>query len=154
MPTVAIGQVTISKLYDGESGVGISTVQGYYAVNNNDSVAPTVWNTTPQKTTTTNRFLWYYDVLIFTDNTKTETSKRVIGTYGTTGQDGKDAPSITYVVTEYYLSDSDKTLVGGTWSISPPEWKVDTYYWVRTVTTLSDKNILRSEGVYDIALTE
>lgn len=40
--------------------------------------------------------------------------------------------------TEYYLSDSNTELIGGSWSTNIPPWTNGKYYWQRTVTTFTD----------------
>jgi hypothetical protein len=66
-------------------GVGISSVVEYFAVSTSNTVAPTVWVTTPPVTTTTNKYLWNYETVTYTNSTTTSTAKRVIGTHGDTG---------------------------------------------------------------------
>ena len=38
--------------------------------------------------TTTNRYLWNYEIVTYTNSTTSETKKRVIGAYGNTGNTG------------------------------------------------------------------
>ena len=70
-------------------GRGIKTVTEYYAVNNSSSSAPADSNfsTTVVSPTSTNRYLWNYEVIGYTDDSAvTKTTKRVIGVYGNTGK--------------------------------------------------------------------
>lgn len=46
--------------------------------------------------------------------------------------------AITSIRTEYYLSTSNTSLVGGSWSQIPPAWQNGKYYWSKTVTSFSD----------------
>ena len=44
---------------------------------------------------------------------------------------GNTGKGIATVVLEYYLSTSNESLIGGSWSESVPTWKRDTYLWMR-----------------------
>lgn len=96
---------------DGSDGVGIASIAEYYQVSTSNTTAPTSWVTTPPTLTTTNKYLWNYEVIIYTDGTTENTAKRVIGVYGDTGTkgdtgaDGKSIGSIT----NYYLATSSSS---------------------------------------------
>lgn len=81
----------------GNDGKGIASVTEYYQVSSSATTAPTSWLTTPPATTATNRYLWNYEKITYTDGTSTETQKRVIGVYGDTGKG-------ILGVTNYYLA--------------------------------------------------
>ena len=89
----------------GEDGVGITSVENYYARNNNGSVAPTAWSTTPPTLTTSSRFLWNYEIITYSDGSTNQTPAHVVGVYGATGGKGEDGVSIK-TITEYYLATS------------------------------------------------
>lgn len=90
---------SVSK--DGVAGRGISSITNYYAVSSNGSTAPSSWQTTVPTMTATDKYLWNYEVVSYSDgSTPTETAKRVIGVYGDTGSAGKGISSIV----EYYLA--------------------------------------------------
>ena len=72
----------------GASGIGISTIREHYAVSSSNTAAPNSWSDTPPAMTTTNRYLWNYETITYTNNTSTDTQKRVIGVYGDTGAKG------------------------------------------------------------------
>lgn len=72
----------------GDTGIGIKSITEYYQISTSNSTAPTSWSTTVPTLTTTNKYLWNYEVITYTDNTTKETSKRVIGVYGDTGTTG------------------------------------------------------------------
>ena len=73
----------------GETGNGISLITEYYAISTSNTTAPTSWNTSVPTMTATNKYLWNYEVIKYTDGTSKETSKRVIGVYGDTGKQGE-----------------------------------------------------------------
>ena len=45
---------------------------------------------------------------------------------------------ISSIVEEYYLSTSSNSLVGGSWSTTPPTWENGKYIWTRSVITYTD----------------
>ena len=46
-------------------------------------------------------------------------------------KNGSDGTSIDTVTTEFYLSTSKTTQIGGEWVTSMPEWSAGTYLWTR-----------------------
>lgn len=72
----------------GEAGNGIKSITEYYLASSLSSGVSTTtsgWTTTIQNTSTTNKYLWNYEVVTYT-NGNTYTSKPVIiGTHGATG---------------------------------------------------------------------
>lgn len=73
---------------DGTNGVGIKSITNKYAVSASNTTAPTSWSDTVPTMTTTNRYLWNYEIVTYTNSTTSETKKRVIGAYGNTGNTG------------------------------------------------------------------
>ena len=84
----------------GDTGKGISSIAEYYLATSSASGVTTStsgWTTAIQTTTTTNRYLWNYEVITYTDNTKYTGTPRIIGTHGATGDTGnagKDAYTV------------------------------------------------------------
>ncbi|MDW0112202.1 phage tail spike protein [Sporosarcina saromensis] len=135
---------------DGSSGRGISNIVEYYQISNSNTVAPTSWVTTPPATTPTNKYLWNYERITYTDNTTSDTPKRVIGTHGetgATGADGADGKGVTSVIEEYYHSTSPTVLTGGAWSTTVPAWADGKYVWVRTKVTYTDNTSTTTDPV-------
>jgi len=95
-------------LIKGSDGKGISSVTEYYAVSTSSTVAPTIWYTTVQTMTETNKYLWNYENVVYTDSTTYDSLKRVIGVYGATGSSGSAGVGITSVV-NYYLATASST---------------------------------------------
>lgn len=87
---------------DGKNGIGISNIQNKYAVNSSPTTPPTTWYDTLQTMTTTNKYLWNYEIITKTDGSSQESIKRIIGVYGDTGKNGIGITSIT----EYFLATS------------------------------------------------
>lgn len=98
----------------GSSGVGINSITEYYAVSSSNTTTPTSWSTTVQNMTSTNKYLWNYEVIKYTNNTTKETAKRVIGAYGdkgatgSTGATGATGNGISSI-TNYYLASSSSS---------------------------------------------
>jgi len=95
----------------GATGVGISSVTNYYYKGPNNTgvtVANVVWSTTAPTLDATNKYLWNYEKITYTDSTTTDSTPAVIGTYSI---DGKGISSIT----EYYAVSSSNTTAPSTW---------------------------------------
>lgn len=93
---------------DGTNGVGIKSITNKYAVSASNTTAPTSWSDTVPTMTTTNRYLWNYEIVTYTNGTTSETKKRVIGVYGNTGNTGATGATGVGIksITEYYLASS------------------------------------------------
>ena len=93
---------------NGTNGVGIKSITNKYAVSASNTNAPTSWSDTVPTMTTTNRYLWNYEIVTYTNNTTSETKKRVIGVYGNTGNKGDTGATGVGIksITEYYLASS------------------------------------------------
>ena len=88
----------------GNTGKGISSITEYYAVNNSTTApADSSFSTTVQTMTESNKYLWNYENVTYTDSTTEKTAKRIIGVYGTHGDTGKGILSVTEL---YYCSSS------------------------------------------------
>ena len=74
---------------DGSDGIGIKSIAEKYAISTSNTTAPTTWKDTPQQMTATNKYLWNYEIITYTNNTTEETAKRVIGAYGDKGATGE-----------------------------------------------------------------
>ena len=72
----------------GATGNGISSITEHYAVSTSNTTAPTSWSSTVPTLTATNKYLWNYETITYTNSTTKNTLKRVIGVYGDTGAKG------------------------------------------------------------------
>ncbi|MCU7525659.1 MAG: hypothetical protein HF308_14370 [Ignavibacteria bacterium] len=104
----------------GDSGKGISSVTNYYLASASSSgvtIATSGWTTSVQNVTSTNKYLWNYETVTYSDNTTSSTTPVIIGAYGDTGNAGKGISSVT----EYYLataSSSGVTTATAGWTTS------------------------------------
>lgn len=85
----------------GATGKGIKSVTNYYLTTSTGTGVKTDtsgWTTTPTATTVTNKYIWCYQLITYTDNTTEKTTPAIIGTHGATGATGaagKDAVVVT-----------------------------------------------------------
>ena len=128
----------------GTAGVGISSITEYYQVSTSNTTAPISWVTTVPTLTSTNKYLWNYEKITYTNSTSKETAKRVIGVYGDkgatgpTGPSGADGKGIKYTAITYQASSSGTTIPTGSWLSSIPTVSAGQYLWTRTVTGYTD----------------
>ena len=101
--THIIEDITGIKGDKGDTGKGISNVAEYYALSTSSSAEPSSWSTSVPTMTSTNKYLWNYETITYTDNSTTDTPKKIIGVYGDRGADGTDGKGISSV-TNYYLA--------------------------------------------------
>ena len=74
---------------DGQNGRGILSITEYYQVSTSNSTLPTTWETSVPTLTATNKYLWNYEHIAYTDGSSEDTNKRVIGVYGDKGETGE-----------------------------------------------------------------
>lgn len=119
------------------NGKEIKSVTNYFAVSNSGTTAPTSWSTTAKVPTATNKYLWMYTVVAYTNGTSTSTTKHVAGVYGDTGAKGDkgDPPAMSSKEVAYQVSDSGTTIPTGTWSTTIPSVGQGKYLWTRVTTT-------------------
>lgn len=123
---------------NGTNGIGISSIVNKYAVSSSNSTAPSSWSNTPQTMTATNKYLWNYEIITYSNNTTYTSTPAVIGTYGEKGNTGDTGKGVKAVVAQYYLSSSKTTQTGGSWTETQPTYKTNYYYWTRTKITWTD----------------
>lgn len=110
----------------GSTGNGIKSIAEHYSVSASNSSAPTSWSSTVPTMTESNKYLWNYETITYTNGTMVDTTKRVIGVYGnkgTTGATGNAALQVkrnwsgTYVTvgqtTTVATGDFNRTPVAG-----------------------------------------
>ena len=75
---------------NGSNGKGISGIVNYYTTTTSADETPSNWNTSVPELTPTNKYLWNYEEITYTDNTKTQTAAAIIGAYGDSGAGSVD----------------------------------------------------------------
>lgn len=76
----------------GSTGNGIKSITEHYAVSASNSTVPTSWSSTVPTMTESNKYLWNYETITYTNGTTVDTTKRVIGVYGNKGATGGTGP--------------------------------------------------------------
>lgn len=70
---------------NGQNGRGISSITEHYGLSNSTTTEPTSWSDTMQVPTSSAKYLWNYETIVYTDNTSVNTTKRIIGNYASNG---------------------------------------------------------------------
>lgn len=145
---------------NGGAGKGISSITEYYLATSASSgvtKSTSGWTTSVQSVTVTNKYLWNYEKVTFTDNSSYESDTRIIGVYGNTGSQGpqgnpgvqgEQGPQGVSIssVTNYYLATSASSGVTPStsgWSTSVQTMTAtNQYLWNYEVITGSDGSTL------------
>ena len=117
----------------GNTGKGIKSVTEYYlatTLSSDVTTSTTGWTTTMQALTETNKYLWNYELITYTDNTTTTINPIVIGVYGDTGTPGR--PGSDSVTFQVYSSN------GYALSINTPTVTLQTFAYVGDVAITAD----------------
>lgn len=95
----------------GPTGNGIKTITNKYAVSTSNTTAPTSWSDDVPSLSATDKYLWNYELITYTDNTTAETEKRVIGVYGDQGIQGIQGETGNGIIsiTNHYLATTAAT---------------------------------------------
>ena len=156
----------------GPTGVGIKSITEYYEVSTTNTTAPTSWVTSIPTLTASNKYLWNYETVTYTNNSTVSTSKRVIGVYGDKGakgdagakgdkgQQGPRGPQgvkgdtgaagngIASTAVAYQAGSSGTTAPTGTWSTSVPSTSAAApYLWTRITIKYTNGTVTNSYSV-------
>lgn len=124
----------------GDTGKGIKSVTEYYLATSSSSgitTSTTGWTTTMQTMTATNKYLWNYELITYTDDSKTTISPVIIGVYGDKGSQGNDGVGIASTTVTYGVSDTSSTQPTS-WQSTIPTVADGKYLWTRTVIDYTD----------------
>lgn len=159
----------------GPTGVGIKSITEYYAVSTTNTTAPTSWVTSIPTLTASNKYLWNYETVTYTNNNTVSTSKRVIGVYGDKGAKGDTGAKgdkgatgsqgpqgvkgdkgdtgaagngIASTAVVYQAGSSGTTAPTGTWSTSVPSTSAAApYLWTRITIKYTNGTVTNSYSV-------
>lgn len=135
----------------GPTGVGIKSITEYYAVSTTNTTAPTSWVTSIPTLTASNKYLWNYETVTYTNNSAVSTSKRVIGVYGDKGLKGDTGAAgngIASTAVAYQAGSSGTTAPTGTWSTSVPFTSAAApYLWTRITIKYTNGTVTNSYSV-------
>lgn len=136
----------------GPTGKGVSSITEYYALNNDSANAPSdsSFSTGVKTPTESNKYVWNYELITYTDSSTSKTAKHIAATYGMTGSAGK---GITSIVDYYAVNNSTTAPDDGSFStaaVTPTA--SNRYLWNYELTTYTDsttsKTGKRIIGVY------
>ena len=134
----------------GADGKGIKSTSVTYQAAPTQTVTPTgTWSGSVPSLSESNPYLWTRTVITYTDNT-TSTSYSVSSAI----TDPRINSTIIKHEQEYYLSTSDTSLAGGSWSTTFPTRKTGTFYWVRYKDTHANKTVTYDPSANGKLLTE
>lgn len=88
---------------DGQDGVGIESITKYYLASEKSTGITTStygWTTTMQSMTETNKYLWSYDKIYYTNEKTVNTTPVIIGVHGQNGSDGTSGIIISQTAPE------------------------------------------------------
>ena len=157
-PVVSVSKSggTATITVDGEEqaeikdGKGIKSTAVTYQAAPTQTVIPTgTWSGSVPSLSESNPYLWTRTVITYTDNT-TSTSYSVSSAI----TDPRINSTIIKHEQEYYLSTSDTSLAGGSWSTTFPTRKDGTFYWVRYKDTHANKAVTYDPSENGKLLTE
>ena len=150
--------IEIALVESGKAGQSINKIETYYKTTeeySTPSISDTDWDQDASKfiLSATNKYLWAYHKTYYVDNLGTITSENgnifLAGTYGDTGATGANGKSVDSITEQYYISTSDKSPTGGTWSDTAPTTLTTTQYlWTRTVIVYKESNGSTTEPTY------
>lgn len=122
--------------FRGEDGTGIASVDVEYALSSSRTSAPTSGWSTTAPTVTAGKYLWSRTKVTYTGGEYVYSGTACIS--GTDGHDGADGKGISSVTEQYYLSTSNTSLTGGSWTNTPPSNASGGYVWTRSLITYTD----------------
>lgn len=151
----ATSQMTFTRVDTGNNGRGIKSVVNYYLASSLSSGVTRTdtagWSTQIPTLTETNKYLWNYEEIQYSDNNFDYTEPCIVGNFATNGKAGKGISSIE----EYYaISDSNSTSPNDSeFSTTVPTLtSINKYLWNYEKITYTDETNYTSEkrviGVY------
>ncbi len=133
----------------GDTGKGISSITEYYAINNSTSApADSSFSTTVKTPTTSNRYLWNYELITYTDSSTKKLDKHIVAVYGNTGQTGdtgNDGVGIVSIDEYYAVSTTTTAPADSSFDTTVKTVNaVDKYLWNYELTTYTDSSTSKS----------
>lgn len=139
---------------DGNPGRGITNITEYYLASPNNSGVTTStsgWDTTIPTITPTNKYLWNYEIIKYSDNTTDVKNPKIIGAYGDKGQTGNTGAKGVSVktITNHYLataSSSGVTKSTSGWTTTVQNvTSTKKYLWNYETVTFSDNSTVETD---------
>lgn len=137
---------------DGDNGVGIQSVDvWYYLSSSSTSLSDGKWSS-EAPAWENGKYLWSKTITTYTNEITSESNAVCIT--GEKGKDGDTGKGVSKIVEQYYLSSSNTTQTGGSWSITSPSWKSGYYIWTRSEITWTDNSVTYTTAVLANALND
>ena len=119
---------------DGQDGVGIKSIREYYLATNSASgvtSSTSGWTETVQTPTKDKKYLWNYEVIVYTNNTTYTGAPRIIGNFAQDGANGSSAKSVDIMATSQVFKSKDggKTFTPDTVVLTPTLQNVTYSNW-------------------------
>lgn len=118
----------------------------YYLSTSQTSLTGGTWSTTAPAWVN-GKYMWSKTVTTYTDNTVSESSPTCIA--GAKGDTGLDGVGVSEIIEEYYLSTSNTSQSGGTWTTTVPTWSKGKFIWTRSKIIYTDGQIDYTTPVCD-----
>lgn len=121
-----------------------SSIEVQYALGTSSTTAPTTGWSASSPTWESGKYVWQRTVTTYINSTESDPHYSISeptciqGAKGEDGADGDDGVGISSIVPQYYLSTSNTTQIGGSWSTTAPAWQDGKYIWVRSFITWDD----------------
>lgn len=133
----------------------VLSVKVYYALSDNEDDAPTSGWSTVAPAWENGKYMWQKTVTTYVDGTVDESKPtNITGATGANGQDGADGIGVKEIVTQYYLSDSNKGQSGGSWKETQDSWEEGKYIWTRSKVTWTDNTTTYTTPILANALND
>ena len=135
----------------------VTDVEVMYAQGSSETIAPSSGWSPVAPVHEDGQYMWQKTTVTKANGT-TDTSDptNITGAKGDDGDMGPEGPqgiSVVEVETQYYLSTSNQTPTGGSWSASCPAYVSGRYYFTRLKTTFSDSSVEYTDPELDMGLT-
>ena len=141
-----LGDSTVGDVLDAVDAA-ISNVDVEYAQNQSTTTAPTSGWSTTAPAWQEGYYIWQRTKTTSESGTSYSQPTCISGRDGVDGQTGPQGPQgatgatgigVSAVVEQYYLSTSNTTQSGGSWSTDQPQWVSGKYIWTRSQVTWTD----------------
>lgn len=124
-----------------KDGVGIDHIIEYYSINNDSTNSPSEWREEPPIPTSTNKYLWNYEEIYYTNGDVHRTEPAVIGVYQQ-GPQGAAGKGITSIVKKYALGNNSSIAPSSFTEIDPSKlttnYDNNRFIWCEETTVFTD----------------
>lgn len=135
-----LAAAVVSKIDSNITGVSVQ-----YAKNQSNTTPPTTGWQDNAPAWEEGYYIWQRTAT--TDANGTTTYSAALCITGVKGDTGDTGVGVSSIVPQWYLSTSDQTTTGGSWSDTQPAWSAGYYYWTRSKITYDDSSISYSTEI-------